>query len=437
MESSKYQPAGADRRRGEKRVILDRASVGEALTNPDSIDGGNPLFSGLLAGFQSVVFGVLLVVVPVLTTAVISTTLVDQDFHFGSTLVAGLKLWVLSSGGDIALDGQRISLAPLGITVLLYVLAVVSARRTLQAVLPAAGVYVVTFVVLVTLVTAFVGESAHGVLRALCTSTVIGLLSVYAAFRKRADAVGVLARIRRGVTGLPDWLRPVLGGSAVMIATVFVCASVVVLTWLMLGRESMSSILAQWSLDGFSGVALGIAQVMVLPNLVVWAAAWLTGGGFHIGVGTVVSPQEVVLGPLPNLPILGVLPQSAAPQWFPLLFAGLVVVGGVVSGIYLARIDMHARWWVFLVTPVTVSVAASMGLGMFFWLASGEIGGGPSLFFGVKGVQAAFLGAVWLAVGALLGFVLVRPEPRRFVREKSHSGDMEYATSHSDDESVE
>jgi hypothetical protein len=435
MESSKYQPAGADKRRGEKRVILDRASVREALTTPDSIDGGNPLFSGLLAGFQAVVFGLLLVVVPVLTTAVISTTLVDQDFHFGSTLIVGLKLWILSSGGDIALDGQLVSLVPLGITVLLYLLAVVSVRRTLQATLSAAGVYVATFTALVTLVTAVLGESVHGVLRVLVTSIAVGLLSAYAAFRKRPDASGVLAQLRFAVAALPGWLRPVLGGAAVMVAAVFVFASFVALTWLMLGRESMASILAQWSLDGFSGVALGITQLVVLPNLVVWAASWLTGAGFQIGVDTVVSPHEVVLGPLPNLPLLGALPQSAAPQSFPLLFAAFLVVCGVLGGVYLARVDGELRWWAFLITPGVASVAAVFGLGLLFWLASGQIGGGPNLVFGVVGVRAVLLSAAWLVTGALVGFVLARPEPRRFAREKLRSGESDYAVaSQSDDE---
>jgi hypothetical protein len=117
------------------------------------------------------------------------------------------------------------------------------------------------------------------------------------------------------------------------------------------------------------------------------------------------------------------------------LFAALIVVCGVLGGVYLARVDGELRWWAFLITPGVASVAAVFGLGLLFWLASGQIGGGPNLVFGVVGVRAVLLSAAWLVTGALVGFVLARPEPRRFAREKLRSGESDYAVaSQSDDE---
>ncbi len=59
------------------------------------------------------------------------------------------------------------------------------------------------------------------------------------------------------------------------------------------------------------GGVLTLAQLLLLPNLVVWAASWLIGPGFAIGAGSSVSPLGTVLGPLPSLPIFGALPAGA------------------------------------------------------------------------------------------------------------------------------
>ena len=59
------------------------------------------------------------------------------------------------------------------------------------------------------------------------------------------------------------------------------------------------------------GIALTIAELALLPNIVIWAASWLLGPGFAIGTGSLVSTGGTLLGPVPGIPLLGALPTDA------------------------------------------------------------------------------------------------------------------------------
>jgi hypothetical protein len=56
------------------------------------------------------------------------------------------------------------------------------------------------------------------------------------------------------------------------------------------------------------GVMITAGQLAILPNLVIFGASWLTGVGFQIGAGSLISPVGTVVGPLPALPITSALP---------------------------------------------------------------------------------------------------------------------------------
>ena len=89
---------------------------------------------------------------------------------------------------------------------------------------------------------------------------------------------------------------------------------------------------------GFSGwLVLALLCLVYLPNAVVYVVSYLLGPGFALGVGTVVSPTAVVLGPLPTFPLLAAVPQNgAAASW--LLLVLLVPLGaGVFAGTVLLR----------------------------------------------------------------------------------------------------
>ena len=197
--------------------------------------------------------------------------------------------------------------------------------------------------------------------------------------------------------------------------------AVAVMTWLYLGRDVMGQVLEQWTLDGLSGFALGLLQILFFPNLIVWAFAWLAGPGFAVGADTLVSPQEVVLGPLPNLPILGALPQTTAPLGFQVAFIVLLVAAGVVGGMLAARGEEPIGWQGFLGTPLVSGAVLFCMIGLLGWGASGLIAGGPVLYFGVTSVVTVLIVVGWMLLGFTLAYIVARPELRERLRR---SGDV-------------
>lgn len=425
MGTASYEPpskAGRgqserNRERGnsDSKIILERSSLRKALSVDDSIEGGNSIGSGLLTAAQSLVFGLVLVVLPVILTAVISTTLVDQDFHFGTALLFGLQLWLLAHGSDFQLTGALVSLVPLGVTALLTVVTALSVRRSLQPAGRAIATYAFSYCAVILVAGVFMGASGAGLGRSALGAFLVAALSAFVGLRRRPDAGALRAHCAGYLERVPDWFRGCVGGMVVTVCVSAFIATCTVMFWVFLGRTSMSSALELWSLDAASGAGLGVLQAVLLPNLVLFALAWLAGPGFAVGVGTVISPAEVVLGPVPNLPLLGALPQSTAPQSFTVVFIVLVALAGLVGGVRAAQRCSHYSWWNFLVSPVAVAAMTWIVVLALFWFSGGEIGGGPALAFGPRALESASWVALWVLCGAALGVLCARPEPRRLV----------------------
>ena len=60
------------------------------------------------------------------------------------------------------------------------------------------------------------------------------------------------------------------------------------------------------------GAVLTIAQLGFLPNLAVFALAWISGSGFALGVGSQAGPLGTAVGPLPSIPVFAALPVRLA-----------------------------------------------------------------------------------------------------------------------------
>ena len=59
------------------------------------------------------------------------------------------------------------------------------------------------------------------------------------------------------------------------------------------------------------GGVLTIVQLGFLPNLVVFALAWISGAGFALGVGSLAGPLGTAVGPLPSVPVFAALPSGS------------------------------------------------------------------------------------------------------------------------------
>ncbi|WP_173923627.1 DUF6350 family protein [Agromyces sp. Marseille-P2726] len=160
-------------------------------------------------------------------------------------------------------------------------------------------------------------------------------------------------------------------------------------------------------IDG--GIALTVAEVALLPNIVVWAASWLLGPGFAIGSDTLVSTGGTLLGPVPGIPILGALPTGAPALGALWLIAPVLL--GFVGAWAVARDAGPVRdrplrpsgWWVPLAVAAGAAASSALVLGLLAWWSGGAAGPGRLAEVGPEPLPVAAVAAATIGIGALAG----------------------------------
>jgi len=354
---------------------------------------------------------------------------------------AAADLWLLGHGVDVTftLDAAlaaaigvpgaerpvTITIALLGFAVLTVALAVRTGRRVAEAGHPllgglvAIGAFAAADVAVVLL-------SLHPAARASIVQGVvlpplvfaIGMVFGMLTSADRADRLrerGADAGLASALTSrLPVPLarsllaavRTALGAAAGLIAV----ASLVTAVAIVVGYARLITLYETLHTEVLGGVVLTIAQFAILPNLVVWAASWLVGPGFAVGVGSSVGPFGTGLGPIPPVPVLGAIPESPGP----LAWLGLVapiVVGFVAAALAARRLPAPLGW---LAVPVGLGGGALGGLAVGLLAAASAGAGGPGRLaeLGPDPVQIGVWAGLEFAAAALAAFLTVRPRGR-------------------------
>lgn len=381
-----------------RRVLQDdpRASF---FTSP--IDGAPRWAIGALAAVQAAALSLLSLAVPAI--AVFVATSADPsntDVAWTRAVVVATNLWLLAHGVPAQLDGVTISLVPLGLTWLAAFTCYASARRSGDAsragVLAAVGAYAV----LATLVALVAGAGGAGIARAALGGLVVGGAGIGAGLLRRPEAVpwsGLVAPWRARVpAAVTVGLRAALLASTTLLAV----SALLTTLWVLAGYATVVDVVRGLSLDAVGGVVLGTAELAYLPNLVVWALAWVAGPGFSVGEGTRFAPSEVVTGPLPAVPLLGALPEAHGDAV--LVAPLLLVLAGVVAGLAVHRWLVPERARDVLVAVGVLAAAAGLLVGLLVAAASGAAGPGRLVHVGAQAWLVGLLAAAGCGVGALL-----------------------------------
>jgi hypothetical protein len=229
--------------------------------------------------------------------------------------------------------------------------------------------------------------------------------------------VGALPDIARGLSvELRATIGAALRGGTVAAATVATVASFIVIVLLIGNYAQIITLYENLHSGGLGGFALTIAQIMVLPNLVIWGVAWLVGPGFAIGTGSAVSPLGTTLGPLPSIPVFGALPQGD----LAFAFIGLLVpvLAGFLSGAALRgriveRIGPMDRLVWMLAAGVGMGVVGGAILGFLAWTSAGSIGPGRLQDVGPDPVVVGLWAALEIGVAALVGLAAASRSGRK------------------------
>ena len=111
-------------------------------------------------------------------------------------------------------------------------------------------------------------------------------------------------------------------------------------------------------------------QVLFAPTVMAWAASWWSGAGFLTATDSLHSPTVVGPGPIPPIPLLGAVPQSAPGLWLIIAPIALGVGLGVVAARSFRRTHLlHQVAQGVLATIVFASVTA-----LWMWSATMSLG---------------------------------------------------------------
>ncbi|WP_336658777.1 cell division protein PerM [Leucobacter sp. USHLN153] len=207
----------------------------------------------------------------------------------------------------------------------------------------------------------------------------------------------------RGAAAFParlgDTLRLAAAACALLVGLAAIGFAVAVVT----AYAEVTAVTQSLQLDPLGSLLLFLAQLALVPIAIVWSLAWLAGPGFSIGIGSSVTPFETLLGPLPSLPIFGVIPDAWGGPGA--LAPAIVVLSAIALGVIAARRPTlrRASWAVALATAACAAVLVGLAVAGACVLASGAVGPDRLAEAGSDGWIVGGFVALEVGIGLLLG----------------------------------
>jgi hypothetical protein len=149
----------------------------------------------------------------------------------------------------------------------------------------------------------------------------------------------------------------------------------------------------------FGGALLLLLNILYLPNAAIALASYLSGAGFAVGSGTLISPWWYHSDQIPVLPLLGILPAQRHPLF-------------LASAIFFIAIGALLAYWTIskgIQLMLQTSIFFMVGVVLLGYLSSGSLMTDEMGAFGVSIWK--FCLAVFLEVGigaAITTFITVR-----------------------------
>ncbi len=363
--------------------------------------------------------------------------LTSPDTELDASLFLATDILLLAHGVPVMVGGQLVTLIPLGLSIILIVLAqpvaALAARQAAGSMAPAddtgriwvdgeavvlrvAGTTAATHGILVAILAAAL-DVPGGVLTGLLGGVVLGAVSgLWGASR----AVGFDPR-----RTWPVWLRsvPPAMGYALLVCLV---GGLAALAAALIAHRDRISFIHEALEPGIAGtILLVLVQLLYLPNLMLWATSWVLGAGVTLGDDSLLSMSVTDVGFLPAIPVLGAVgePGLGGGAMFWWLVVG--VVAGLVAALVVGLARPRARFDETALVGGLAGVSAGLLATLFCSLAGGGLGENRLTHIGATTDQLIIVAPVLLGLSGLVGGAvlgLLRRPPRA---ERSTSAEAE------------
>jgi len=215
-----------------------------------------------------------------------------------------------------------------------------------------------------------------------------------------------LAADRPWRSRLPEPVAAVLTGSAATVLVMVACSALALAGSLLHGFGAAANVLSGLHVDAVGGLLYTVVVACVAPNAVLLTGSYLLGPGFQVGVGTVVSPTAVSLGPVPAFPLLAALPGDGPTPWWVMLLVGVPVLAAALAGVLALRRHPARRYPVGALRGLLGGLGGGALLALLVTVAGGSVGPGRMSQVGAGFTQVLPAAALLLAAGGVLGGLL-------------------------------
>ncbi|MBT2595655.1 DUF6350 family protein [Arthrobacter sp. ISL-72] len=427
-------------------------------------DRGIPMplwLQGALESAQAAVISALVVLAPIVA---VWATAGFQNNNFDALARLGGQAWLLIHGVPLHLtmvageaaaqpESGTLSLIPLGLTLIPFLLAWRAGRRLARASytdqlwqallgswLVYAGFGMATgFVCRTDDVAIFLWFAGLLPLIPFGLGMVVGARREAGSWSRLigVDAVDWIARTSQHSRWAGSYLGSAIKAGFVALMASFTMSAALLAVDLFIHWDRVIAVYEGLDAGAMGGAVLTIAQLGFLPNLAVFALAWTSGSGFALGVGSQAGPLGTAVGPLPSIPVFAALPSGSLDFGF----VALVVpaLAGALAGWWFLRegenhfdewlsIKLRVRWFTAaastLVLGAFIGGAAGAMAGGLAWFARGSAGIGRLTDIGPDPLGTSLWVAAEVGIGVVIGYA-AGPWLER--RQKLREADLEAA----------
>lgn len=388
--------------------LLTRPPAATASATGSDSDRQSIWWRGCLAALWSVALGLAALVVLVL---VVWATDPRSGASAGQAIRGALQLWLAAHKVPLHVGGSTVAVAPLGLTLGIAFLvaraaAVLARGRGMD---DAGGIATVAVAVGVpyAVLAAFIAAAANSAPVRPSPVAAMGaglVLGCGAAGWGAARGTGCLSALLRE---LPAGAGAALTAGALAVGVLFAGGIVVVLGALAVHAQTAADLTHVLGGGAVPGIALLVADALLLPNAAAAAVGYFAGPGFAVGTGTSVSLAGAHVGAVPSLPLLAALPHGPAPTGVRICAVLLLLCAGALAGWWVCRKVPDLTWRVAATRAAAAAAAAGVLAALLVAVAGGPAGPGRMSAVGASPWQVGLVlfGEVAF-VGGLVGLLL-------------------------------